>query len=301
LPKYLMRDPQRYWCGLARISRRVFMGRSTIACIRALFHTAGMKTTPANRVRLSVSCAIGRLAAIAVVGSIVLITAVGMGGPKKPSKVNQAMSLMNKVWKGDFSMLQAEIDQDFLQYYSRKELGILRNTIFAHYGYAFKTKSLSEHFAKFDWYTPDRKATRAIRKGKLITPEEKKNMELIRAHENARLDKVRNFVWTGKSVIYTEASHVFDVYCFVNGTKVKYVNEGDSGYTRQEKIGTWKEDDLTIIIEWHTEKTIDEGSPPTSRWDTRTLKETQKLDMYEIHHSELGGGWEIANHLHSCK
>lgn len=39
--------------------------------------------------------------------------------------------------------------------YSKDELGLLRNTVYAQYGYAFKTKELRDYFSQFDWYIPD--------------------------------------------------------------------------------------------------------------------------------------------------
>lgn len=39
--------------------------------------------------------------------------------------------------------------------YSQEELKILRNTIYAQYGYAFKSKDLQEYFSQFEWYMPD--------------------------------------------------------------------------------------------------------------------------------------------------
>ncbi len=39
---------------------------------------------------------------------------------------------------------------------SKKELRILRNTIYARHGYIFKSADLREHFSKFDWYVPSK-------------------------------------------------------------------------------------------------------------------------------------------------
>jgi len=39
--------------------------------------------------------------------------------------------------------------------YSKDELKILRNMIYAQYGYVFKNKELRDYFSQFDWYMPD--------------------------------------------------------------------------------------------------------------------------------------------------
>jgi hypothetical protein len=38
---------------------------------------------------------------------------------------------------------------------SKEELKILRNTVYAQHGYAFKTKDLQDYFSQFEWYMPD--------------------------------------------------------------------------------------------------------------------------------------------------
>ena len=38
--------------------------------------------------------------------------------------------------------------------FSKEDLRILRNTIYARYGYKFRSKDLNELFSKTDWYSP---------------------------------------------------------------------------------------------------------------------------------------------------
>lgn len=44
------------------------------------------------------------------------------------------------------------LDESDLSGYSKSELRILRNSIYARYGYKFKSEDLKKHFAKFPWY-----------------------------------------------------------------------------------------------------------------------------------------------------
>jgi len=39
--------------------------------------------------------------------------------------------------------------------YSKNELRLLKNSVYAQYGYAFKSKDLLDYFSQFDWYLPD--------------------------------------------------------------------------------------------------------------------------------------------------
>ena len=52
----------------------------------------------------------------------------------------------------DFECLQEFIR--IIKIFSKDDLRILRNTIYAKYGYKFKSKDLNEIFSKTDWYSP---------------------------------------------------------------------------------------------------------------------------------------------------
>jgi hypothetical protein len=65
-----------------------------------------------------------------------------------------------------------------LRLLSLRDLRLLRNTIFARRGRAFKSKVLQEHFARMPWYTPNPKYS-----DKLLTKTDKRNIELIRQVE----------------------------------------------------------------------------------------------------------------------
>ena len=60
--------------------------------------------------------------------------------------------LLKKAFSSDFDCLNnfLNIVKDF----SKEDLRILRNTIYAKYGYTFKSKDLIEIFAQTDWYSP---------------------------------------------------------------------------------------------------------------------------------------------------
>ena len=64
--------------------------------------------------------------------------------------------------------------------YSKAELRILRNAIFAAHGYMFKSDDLRAYFAEFDWYNPAYKDVSAK-----LSSIEKKNIATIKALEDS--------------------------------------------------------------------------------------------------------------------
>jgi hypothetical protein len=61
--------------------------------------------------------------------------------------------LLNQiVYNGDISELEKLITTGQLSGFSGNELRILRNTIYAKYGYKFNSIDLLDHFSKFHWY-----------------------------------------------------------------------------------------------------------------------------------------------------
>lgn len=62
---------------------------------------------------------------------------------------------------------------------SKSELRIMRNEIFADYGYVFESTDLKEYFESQSWYKPKKKNFNII-----LTDLERKNIELIKSMEN---------------------------------------------------------------------------------------------------------------------
>lgn len=75
--------------------------------------------------------------------------------------------------------LNKSFDSSLLKNLSAKDLSILRNAIYAKYGYIFDAKEYSDYFSKFSWYKPaDKNMT-----GKL-NDVDKENIKEITALEN---------------------------------------------------------------------------------------------------------------------
>lgn len=62
--------------------------------------------------------------------------------------------------------------------YSKEDLRLLRNTIYAQYGYVFKSKDLQDYFSRFEWYMPDPNLT--MEQITLTEPERKFIDEIVK-------------------------------------------------------------------------------------------------------------------------
>lgn len=61
---------------------------------------------------------------------------------------------------------------------SRRDLKIMRNEIFARYGYIFRTPDMAQYFKEQSWYVP-----RYSNVNDMLTPLEKENIQLIKSYE----------------------------------------------------------------------------------------------------------------------
>ncbi|WP_430811652.1 MULTISPECIES: YARHG domain-containing protein [unclassified Carboxylicivirga] len=74
-----------------------------------------------------------------------------------------------------------KLNNDYLENYSKNELRIIRNEIFAYKGYKFNSKDLKEYYAKNNWYKPFTNNSDSI--FRTLSDIEKYNIELIRKIE----------------------------------------------------------------------------------------------------------------------
>jgi hypothetical protein len=81
---------------------------------------------------------------------------------------------------GNLTPLNAILSDNDLQKLSKSDLRILRNTIFAKYGYIFYDDDLVQHFSHFTWYKPVYKDVTA-----LLNDTDKMNITEIQAVENS--------------------------------------------------------------------------------------------------------------------
>lgn len=79
----------------------------------------------------------------------------------------------------DPSRLDEILELSELEDMSRKDLRLVRNTIYARHGYQFKSFILEEYFMFMDWYKPNPKF-----KEKMLSKVDWKNIKLIKSLEN---------------------------------------------------------------------------------------------------------------------
>ncbi len=84
---------------------------------------------------------------------------------------------------GELDMIPEDFIPEELAGYTEKQLWLLRNYLFAKYGYIFKNPKLSALFKKFNWYTP--RANRLPYK-KYFSAKDQKLLEMIMEEEAKR-------------------------------------------------------------------------------------------------------------------
>jgi hypothetical protein len=80
----------------------------------------------------------------------------------------------------DASRLDRLLTVDALRDFSRRDLRILRNTVYARRGRAFKSQLLAEYFSRMEWYQPDAAYTDSR-----LTEIDQRNIKLIRSVEDS--------------------------------------------------------------------------------------------------------------------
>jgi hypothetical protein len=107
------------------------------------------------------------------------------------------------IYNGDILLLD-KINKNNLFYLSKEELRLLRNTIFAKYGYIFQSKDLSEHFNRFTWYKPHYSNV-----DERLSGNDRKIIEMIREAEN---EQINTDIQSVLEIFYTEAINIDKTY-----------------------------------------------------------------------------------------
>lgn len=96
---------------------------------------------------------------------------------------NQLVDILQRVYPTDKQTFpftaSTELDIKTLEFFSKDELKIMRNEIFARHGFIFSTDAMKKHFSAMSWYKPEQKNV-----DNLLSPVERHNVELIRKVEN---------------------------------------------------------------------------------------------------------------------
>lgn len=151
-------------------------------------------------------------------------------------------------------------------------LRILRNAVYASYGYNFKTKELKEYFLQFSWYTPSSNNVDA-----LLTPADKQNIETIQycelyvKREELMQQKNPRFsqpLTTQEQLligIWQVGPHMASgwniTYTFFDNRIVLFRSNQMNGEQRLiGKIGWWKKENDYIVIEFFSQELLVGGT-----------------------------------------
>ncbi len=161
------------------------------------------------------------------------------------------------IYAGDEVVYQGEIDNlDFMlsdfQVASMNihELMLLRNAVYAKYGYEFRNEIIFEHFKDFDWYDPESDDVSV-----LLDDTDLWNIELILYYED-RLeasytglpgeDEVVGF-WHGSESVGSGYSDRF--FFYPDGRFIFRENTMNGGARLRELSGEWYLDDNHLVLE----------------------------------------------------
>ncbi len=127
--------------------------------------------------------------------------------------------------------LNKPVDESALKAMSKRELKILRNSIYAQYGREFKTPWLQKYFDTRPWYK------RGSYAESMLTPIDRNNVALILRYENAGAAVAEQTVL---QLGYCEKESGMEIerYVFKPGHVLQYIVESQNPYGRSSDEGT---------------------------------------------------------------
>ena len=154
------------------------------------------------------------------------------------------------VYQGDIDILNFRLSEFQVSSMNAHELMLLRNAVFAKYGYLFKNEIIFNHFEQFDWYVP-----RSSDVSELINDTDQWNIDLIVYYES-RLepseielpgsDETVGF-WHGNDCVGSGWSERF--YLYSDGRFIFRENQMDGASRLRELSGEWYLDGSHLVLE----------------------------------------------------
>jgi hypothetical protein len=100
-----------------------------------------------------------------------------------------------KILLGDKDLLNNRLSIFALAHLNKDHLRLLRNMIYARYGYRFNSPDLNAYFSHFKWYTPSRNNI-----DNYLTMIDKQNIERIQAFENMN-ENIPDIIWDSNNKV----------------------------------------------------------------------------------------------------
>jgi len=132
-----------------------------------------------------------------------------------------------QILAGNIDKLNEPLNDYGLALLTVGELRLLRNTVYARYGYIFKNDELVEYFTNFSWYTPAYSDV-----DDKLTDIDKQNLDLIKLYENMS-DKQDSIVSSSQLLFNSWG----EGYLEGNSAPAKFYfyNEGEVTYTPSDR------------------------------------------------------------------
>lgn len=132
-----------------------------------------------------------------------------------------------QILAGNIDKLNEPLNDYALALLTVTELRLLRNTVYARYGYIFKNDELAEYFKSFSWYSP-----RYSNVDDKLTDIDKQNLDLIKLYENMS-DKQDSIVSSSQLLFNSWG----EGYLEGNSAPAKFYfyNEGEVTYTPSDR------------------------------------------------------------------
>ena len=113
---------------------------------------------------------------------------------------------------GDTSYLDSAIEKEHIEHFSKHDLRLLRNTIFAKYGYEFTSEDLKKHFSRFSWYKGNKTNVQ-----KELTGTDWTNVAVIQAREKSAAASPHSI---GERFVLSEKIYAIDYPNVVEGVRI---------------------------------------------------------------------------------
>lgn len=154
------------------------------------------------------------------------------------------------IYQGDIQILDFNLSDFQVSSMNLHELMLLRNAVFAKYGYLFQNEIIFDHFEQFEWYVPGSSDV-----SELINETDQWNIDLILYYEN-RLepstedlreeDEIAGF-WHGSECVGSGYSDRF--FLFPDGRFIYRESSMNGAARLRELSGEWYMDGSHLVLE----------------------------------------------------
>ena len=184
---------------------------------------------------------------------------------ERSSVISDLYAARHVVEKGDLLPLKYVFNDLQLASLDITRLRILRNTIFAQYGYVFKSADLDRHFRMFSWYNPSRTNV-----DRFLTDVDKYNVALVRLYEQLQatpstsVPQQKDLIGAWHPMPIVAAGWMQRLFFYPDGNFVYTKNQMDPTDRLLRLTGKWRLADGRLIVDVSTQTYLEGGhaGPP---------------------------------------